>query len=284
MSTQASPVDEFAAWIRRVTARQLKSTLSTEAGREAARRLHGAFVTACRQARKPADFLAVSEASVASAIAASASTGLYPGGATPAVYLVPQRARKGERPELQWRITHRGLCILASRAGFGIVAVPVGRDDVLEVSFGEVITHRADPAAWPQTIDELVGVIVCVKRLSDGRAIGRFWTPAGLIDQRRATARNDSVWKAWPIEMAVKTAIKFHNARGSIPMESAELRTALEADAETIDPPMLAAPPAPVARVAPKEIADRTIPIDPLENVTPVEQPVPADLDFGGLP
>jgi recombinational DNA repair protein RecT len=43
------------------------------------------------------------------------------------------------------------------------------------------------------------------------------------------------VWKAWPIEMAQKTAIKWACARGYVPIQSIEMATALAADAQTYD-------------------------------------------------
>lgn len=264
MTQQRNPIEDFEKWIKRLTADQLRATLKSDAGKEAARRLTMAFASSCRAAKDPSDFMACTQASVLTAIATSVAAGLYPGGPNPSVYLVPQRARRGEQPELQWRITHRGLCILASRAGFGIIAVPVGLDDKLEVSFGEVSTHSTDPTSWPDDLEDLIGVIVVVKRLVDGKNIGRFWTPLGLILKRKATSRYGAVWKAWPIEMALKTAIKFHSSRGHIPMDSPELTAAMSADdaseASNLPAATVTEPLVDVEPVRPKELADNLPP------------------------
>ncbi|HEX4935838.1 MAG TPA: recombinase RecT, partial [Gemmatimonadaceae bacterium] len=155
----------------------------------------------------------------------------------PTVYLVPQAPRKGAPPELQWRITHRGLSILAQRAGFGILAVPVGRQDHVRVSFGEAIEHDAAPDSWPESLDDLQGCILVVRRLSDGVIIARPWLPLAAIRQRAAKGRGGDVWAEWGVEQAQKTVIKWGFARGYVPIDSLELRAALDADnrGEVID-------------------------------------------------
>ena len=151
------------------------------------------------------------------------------------MYLVPQAPRKGAPPELQWRITTRGIAILAARNGFGVRAVPVGADDFLQVSLGEVVEHNGDPGYWPTDLSEIAGVAVVVRDLEHGHDVIRAWVPLDVIMRRRDMARTAGMWREWPIEMAQKTAIKYAMARGIIPLDSPELATALtEEVADTV--------------------------------------------------
>jgi recombinational DNA repair protein RecT len=228
----------FAVDVRNTAMRQLSASLGTEAGKKAAQSLTMAFAAAARVARNPNALFECSPGSVAACVALSIETGLYPGGPNPTVYLVPQAARRGEQPELQWRITHRGLAILAERAGFVVRAVPVDVADHLKVSLGSVTEHESDPDSWP-TWETLRGVAVVVQKVSTGATLATVWMPRKAIEQRRAIARDQGVWNAWSVEMSQKTAIKYVFSRGAVPTDSPELRAALEADAredrETID-------------------------------------------------
>lgn len=225
-----TPEQEFAARVSGTANRQLGAILGTEAGKRAAHTITMAMLSAMRTSRDPSAFLKVTEASVADCVATSYDTGLNPGGPNPSVYLVPQAPRKGAQPELQWRITHRGLAILASRAGFGILAVPVAKTDHLKVAFGEAIEHEADPAAWPQRLGDLQGCILVVRRISDGQVIARPWMPLAAIAKRKDVGRGGDVWSDWPIEQAQKTVIKWGFARGYVPVDSPELQSAMTAD------------------------------------------------------
>lgn len=233
---ERTPEQDFAERIVRTARKQFEASLQTEAGKQAAQNISMAFLSAMRSSRKPMEFLKCTPGSLAVCVSTSISTGLHPGGPNPVVYLVPQAPRKGEPPELQWRITHRGLAILAARAGFAILPVPVGNDDHLRVAYGEVSEHRADPAAWPEKLKEIAGVIVVVRRIVDGCIIVRAWVPRTLIERRRKVARTKSVWDQWPIEMSQKTAIKWAFSRGLVPLDSPELRQALEADTQEGQP------------------------------------------------
>lgn len=224
------PEQEFFGRVSAMATRQLTHILGTDAGKKAAYTIATAMLSAMRTSKNPRAFLEVTEASIADCIATSYETGLNPGGPNAVVYLVPQAPRQGAQPELQWRITHRGLAILAARAGFGVLAVPVARTDHLQVAFGEATEHDADPAAWPERLEDLLGCILVVRRISDGLVIARPWMPMAAIDQRRQKARDQGVWQAWPIEQAQKTVIKWGFARGYVPIDSPELREALSAD------------------------------------------------------
>ena len=227
---ELTPAQEFGRRVSATANKQLVAILGTEAGKKAAHTITMAMLSAMRVSKTPSAFLEVTEASVADCVATSYETGLYPGGPNPVVYLVPQAPRQGAQSELQWRITHRGLAILASRAGFGVLAVPVSTSDELEIQFGEATAHHADPSAWPESLADLVGCILVVRRISDGVVIARPWMPIAAIDQRRKKARDQGVWREWPVEQAQKTIIKWAFARGYVPLDSPELRAALEAD------------------------------------------------------
>lgn len=225
-----TPEQEFAARVSGTANKQLQHILGTDAGKRAAHTITMAMLSSMRTARDPSAFLKVTEASIADCVATSYETGLHPGGPNPTVYLVPQAPRKGEQPELQWRITHRGLAILAARAGYGILAVPVAATDKLKIEFGEVTVHEAAPDAWPEKLTDIVGGILVVRRISDGVVICRAWMPLRAILQRKNKSRDGSVWNEWPIEMTQKTLIKWGFARGYVPLDSPEMRSALEAD------------------------------------------------------
>jgi recombinational DNA repair protein RecT len=234
---QLTAAQEFARRVQATALKQLQAILGTEDGKKAAHSITMAMLSAMRTSRDPSAFLEVTEASIADCVATSYETGLHPGGPNPVVYLVPQAPRKGAQPELQWRITHRGLAILAARAGYGVLAVPVSTNDLIEVEFGEVTRHRADPAAWPNSLDEILGCILVVRRISDGVTIARAWMPVQAIIKRKAKGRGGDVWAEWPIEQAQKTVIKWAFARGYVPLDSPEMRAAMEADSrgEVID-------------------------------------------------
>ena len=142
----------------------------------------------------------------------------------PTVWLVPRRG------ELQWMISHRGLMQLCRRAGYQLSAVTVGTADHIEVEFGEVTEHRAKVGCEPTGIDDLAGVIVSCRRLSDSCVLGRYWLPGSDIRKRSKVRGAGPVWKDWPLEMAMKSAIKWACARGLVPIESIELDQALSAD------------------------------------------------------
>jgi recombinational DNA repair protein RecT len=225
-----TPEQDFAAKVSATAKKQLIGILGTEAGQMAAHKITMAMLSAMRTSRDPSAFLKVTEASIADCVSTSYETQLYPGGPNPVVYLVPQAPRRGEQPELQWRITHRGLAVLAARAGFGIMAVPVSVSDKLEIEFGEAIRHRADPSAWPKSLDEILGCILVVRRLADGVVISRAWLPLAAIYRRKGKAKSGEVWDEWPIEQAQKTTIKWGFARGYVPLDSVEMQQALAAD------------------------------------------------------
>lgn len=236
-----TPEQEFAAIVARTARKQLEQTLGTEAGKKAAQTVTMSFLSAMRMSKDKSDWLKVTEASIATCVATSADTQLFPGGPYPKVYLVPQPVRRGEAPELQWRINHRGLSELYSRAGINVMAVPVGKKDHLKIAYGEACEHESDPTWWPSGKDDMVGVILVVRRIADGLIISRAWCPLAVIEARRLVSRqkDGTFWSDWYVEMAQKTAILWGHSRGYIPTDSPELRAAMEADlhGEALDVP-----------------------------------------------
>ncbi len=233
------------------------------AATKAAARVAAAFHAAMRATRDPSAFERCTEASIVDCIGTSYETDLYPGGPNPVCYLVPQAPRAGATPELQWRITHRGLAALSQRAGFTIRAIPIDKRDRFVVSFGEVTEHTASPDSWPRSLDDLAGICVVVQQVG-GAVLVRGWVPTPLIRQRMAKARDKGVWQEWPVEMAQKTAIKYAAARGELVSDSPELRAALEADVrgDAVDHGMDTADLVAASRTIPRALPDNGPPVD----------------------
>lgn len=266
MSTENQPAP--AAVFRRQVEAAAKSILAHHPrATEAAARVGLAFAAAARAARDPSALYGCTPQSVAACIAQCALADLYPGGHAPAVYLVPQSARRGEPAELQWRLTHRGMAAIAARSGWSVHTVPVSRADLpgLRLDCGEVEAFApADPSAAVTAWDDLAGVIV-VLRSPTGQRV-RLWVSVATIAGRRRTSRmaDGGPWNAWPIQMAQGAAIREVVARGALPLELPDDTEAPEADA----PPAIAASPAPRMLPAPVSLDD--LPDAPLE-----AEPVP---------
>lgn len=231
-----TPEQQFGARVAKIAKQQCERLLGTEAGAQAAQRITMAILATMQNARDPKYVQQCTDLSIATCIALSAQTRLLPGGPFPPVYLVPQAARKGEAPSLQWRLNHRGIGILAYRAGFVIRAVPVRNADFLRVSLGEVVDHReVEDGEWPTTLDDIKGVAVVVRDLARNADVARAFVPRAVIERRRAKARDLDIWTTWPIEMAQGAAIRYLLARGSVPIDSAELAVALATEHEQDD-------------------------------------------------
>lgn len=254
--------------VTQMASHMLTDLVGEERATEATARVAMAFAAAHRAARNPQDIERCSPESIGAAVAMSALTGLMPGGAMPSVWLVPRGG------QLQWMISHRGLLTLCRRAGYQLTAVPVGRDDVVRLEFGEVVEHEQVPGAEPQSLDDLVGVIVSCRRLADGSVLGRYWMPAA--DVRKRASKGGPVWKQWPIEMATKTAIKWACARGYVPIESIELDRALAADNRAME-----AQPAP-RRSAVPSLEELSAPALPATEPEEVEAEVLESVAVGG--
>ena len=205
----------------------LHSMIGSAAGDEAAGRVALAF----RQAAQANDKMyACDPASVAQAVALSAITGLMPGGPLPDVYLLPRKN------QLQWQVSHRGFARLAARSGVRLRTKAVFFDDEFSVKEGTEpeLKHVPDLDA-EQSWDTLKAVYV-VAHYSNGDRDFVVIRKAD-IEKRRANSDsfrrsgNQSVWGKWPIEMALKTGIRYAIARGLVPLDS-DGSTAYQHDGE----------------------------------------------------
>lgn len=233
---------------------------------QAVARVALAFAAAHRTARDPAALEACTDASIGSCIALSALTGLMPGGSHALVYLVPQAARRGEAPELQWRPTHRGYAALALEdAGLVLLPVAVFENDELEVSFGEASHHQS----YDQQ-GEVIGVYVTIRRAADGVVLSRPWLPRRKIDEiaersdsLKADKRKGNSYSPWTTsfeEMALAAAIRWCHGRGMIPSSSTRLQNAMVEEVTT-EAAQVAAVQRP-ARIASRQPAPETRQID----------------------
>jgi len=208
--------------------------------------------------------------SIGECIAACALSGLAVGGAMPTCYVLPRKRRIppadgsnqwGEVIELNWTLGFRGMVALAQRAGFQVQAFPVYPERVPAFdNAGRFVipTKRLPPVN--RAIENLIGVLVKVRRMSDGLDYGDTFVEVDQIEDRRAKSdawqrgqepnhfegwgknrkerpksaeeiarSQSSPWYEWPEEMALKTAIRYACSRGMVPLDDAGQR-ALEYD------------------------------------------------------
>ena len=195
--------------------------LPPDKAKAAAAKVGLAFETAKRISKNGDAWANCTRDSIEACIARSAITGLFPGGPSPAVYLIP----RGK--ELSWEITHIGWGELAKRQGYMLMAIPVYRGEPIRVTDGEAHDHEAAVGGGSENYDDLVGVYVVVRRMSDGVTLCRPWVSKAKIDKRKNAKGVGPVWNQWPIEMAQKSAIKYCAARGYLPVSGDEWNTAL---------------------------------------------------------
>mgnify|MGYP004448952377 CR=1 FL=1 len=214
-TNQIHPAHKFRNVVELKASDFLQSMVGTENGAKAA----GMVALAFRQAAQANDRLYSCEpASVAQAVALSAITGLMPGGPLPDVYLLP----RGN--QLQWQVSHRGFAKLAGRNGVRLRTKAVFDSDTFSVQEGTdpKLVHVPDLDA-EQSWDSLIAVYV-VAHYPDGQKDFVVIRKAD-IEKRRANSdawkRNAkrSPWGTWPIEMALKTGIRYAIARGIVPLD-----------------------------------------------------------------
>lgn len=170
--------------------------------------------------------------SVAKAIVLSALSGLFPGGPSPDVDLIPRKNRhRGNALECNWQITFRGYIRLARRVAWDLEPVLVFAGDEFDYEEGSEPRVRHKPNLdTPQTWETLrLGYV----RVFPG---DRKYTKLALltkdrIAQRRARAQDDGIWKQWPLEMALKTLCHYAGAREMFPCDD-PTRYAIAADVE----------------------------------------------------
>lgn len=180
--------------------------------------------------------------------------------------------------ELQWMVSWRGLAELARRSGYGIRAVAVHEGDSLTnlgteetgmldlLSWSPPALYMGDGA---RTWDTLRGVVVVAYDLSTKQPHGWEWVPRSTIEARRDVSdaykrgmdpnktdgfgRNKttrpktadeieqgkaSPWFKWPVEMALKSGVRYAISRGIVPLDvaaSSAVQADDEADREVID-------------------------------------------------
>ncbi len=255
-----APPVRFRHDIARIAQGHYGDAAQTTDGARIVSRFAMAFATAARAARNPDAFYSANPASVAACAALSLDTGLLPGGAMPAVWLIPRGG------ELQWMPSHRGLVQLAQTAGFQVSAVPVCIGDEIEIREGQIVKLTTDPDSWAQSLSDLRGVAVFVTRTSTGERFASWWLPRAAIEQRARVKGAGPVWRSWPVEMALKTAIKYGFARGYVPCESVALDAALSADAaaERVEVTVNATPPpsSPAAAIEVPAGEEEALPIE----------------------
>lgn len=227
----------------------LKNWVGEERAKEATGRISVALSASASAAKKPEEFYNCTLASVAKVIAISALTGIMPStGATALAYAIPRRPRKGEPPQLQYQLSHRGINALANRAGMHMVAIPISMSDTIEVEeSGDVVVKARDLDNPPSSEEDLRGVMVVVRRLDTGKVICNGWVAKKLINARREGsdsyrfaegkgnewAKETDPWHAWYVEQAMKTAMHYAIGRGWCVVDDTEAIRALKADQES---------------------------------------------------
>ena len=236
MANKTLTAAEYRTQSTKIAHSLLADWVGEERAREAAGRIAVAVSASAAAARNPKDFYDCTPQSIATCIAVSALTGIMPStGAAALAYLIPQPARSGEPPMLQYMLSHRGLNALARRCGQTMIAVPISHSDEIKVDeFGQFQVVSRDIDNPPTTEEELRGVVVIVKQLETGLVTATGWVPKKLIDQRKAVSRSASSkyspWAGWYVEMAMKTAMHYAVSRGWCVIDDTEAVRALQTD------------------------------------------------------
>lgn len=217
----------------------LKDWVGEERAREATGRIAAAISSSAAASKDPNEFYRCTPQSVATCVAVAALTGIMPStGAAALAYVVPQRPRKDEDPQLSYMLSHRGLNALAQRCGQTMIAIPISKRDKIEDNGdGEVTIVDRDIDNPPTSYDDLRGVVVIVKRLDTAMVITRGWVPKSLINARKEVSRSAkssySPWTTWPVEMSMKCAMHYAVTRGWCVIDDTEAVRALSVDTES---------------------------------------------------
>lgn len=170
--------------------------------------------------------------SVAKAIVLSALSGLFPGGPSPDVWLIPRKNRhKGGVEECNWQMSFRGYIRLARRVGWDLEPVLVFKEDFFEYEEGMEprVVHRPKldaPQTWETLRFGYVRVFPQDRRYTKLAVLSKE-----RILQRRARAQDDGIWKQWPLEKTLATLCNFAGAREMFPCDD-PTRYAIAADVE----------------------------------------------------
>jgi len=244
---ELTPAQRFRSDVTKMAGQLLSQWVGEERAGEAVGRLSVALAASATASRKPEEFFSCTRDSIARVIATSALTGIMPStGAGALAYAIPRRARKGEDPQLQYQLSHRGVNALANRAGLHMFAMPIGIDDSISIGpSGMVQIDSIDLDNPPTSIDQLRGVIVQVIRLETSALICTGWVAKKLILERREMsdayqfavkndyAKESDPWHRWPIEQAMKCAMHYAINRGWCVIDDTEAVRALAADGQS---------------------------------------------------
>lgn len=216
---------------------------------EAVGRVASALSSAAASAKNPQDFYDCTPQSIGAVVAISALTGIMPStGANALAYAIPRRARKNEKPQLRYQLSHRGLAALCKRAGMLMIPTPIGLEDVIEVDeSGSVEIKSRDLDNQPSEMEHLRGVVVVIRDLATGHKLYAGWVPKKLILERRECsdafkyaesdkgewAKDSDPWHKWPVEMAMKTAMHYAVGRGWCVIDDTSATRALSMDVES---------------------------------------------------
>lgn len=243
-----TPEQQYGRVVETLATRELERISTTPEGKAATARVALAFRAAARAAQNPSALYNCDPSSVAACIVNSALYNIMPGGAMPGVYLVPKGGQLG------WWLNHRGIIELARRSGYRIVAKAHFSFDSFEIEYGlnPKLSHK--PGDGEATWANLIGVYVIVFDSATGQALDYLDLPKRDIEARRKKAGQQGVWNEWPVEMAIKTAVKYAAARGIISLDEIG-RQAMEADHDNVIEARAVEVAAPVS--TPRAIAQR---------------------------
>ncbi len=182
-----------------------------------------------RAAAKNKKILQCQPSSIIQCAIQCATTGLYPGGTMPDCYLIP----RGN--VLTVMFSYRGMGKAAERSGCkSIRARPVFEGETfraVEDMDGGNLTHEVSLTV-DRTFENLLGVYVIGKK-PDGTTAWTLLNKSQILKRRDAAGGGRSgPWKSWPLEMALKTALRWAYERGVFPL--AEEFDAVMADADAI--------------------------------------------------
>ena len=253
---ELTPAQVFHQRAQTIAERSLVQILGSEEGRKRAAQFGIAFRAAAAASRDPGAIYGCSVESVASCLTNSLLTGLMPGGARPGCYLIPKGGQL-----LRW-INHRGIMELARRAGHTVQARSIFPGDIIDLHEDEGgIRYRYEANHDPdsESYENLAEVVVLVRN-GAGKAIEYVRMSRKQIEARRAKSMqpNKGPWQDWPLEMALKTALKYALSRGIISISDQATQQVLASEDAPLEAPVAPALPTPVPMItqAPQPFAD----------------------------
>jgi phage RecT family recombinase len=232
VSTAIQQNTTAAANYNRAVQRHMGEVLESLVGPERCKEAAGRFTLAFRVAAAKAPQLREAPpAQVAEAVALCALTGLMPGGPLPDCYLIPRKSKhpstgKWTVPGLQWMLSFRGLRKLVERTGVELEVVPVfrGEDFAVRRGLDPTIEHVPDyMGEVERTWENLALVYVVARRGRKSPTRFEVISKADIEARRNSSDAwkrgGSSPWKDWPIEMALKTAVRYAVSRGLVPLD-----------------------------------------------------------------